>query len=184
MKRRIDEVIIVEGKDDESAVKNAVDAETLITHGYAINENVWLLIEKANKGPGIIVFTDPDYAGDLIRKRIEKRFPEAKHAYLPREEATKAGDIGIENAAAESIIEALSMARCKTAETDNPFTIDDLIYFDLSGSKQSKSRRDKLGKALGIGYGNTRTFLSRLNHYGITREEFFRHGKALFTCDN
>jgi ribonuclease M5 len=184
MPQRIEEIIVVEGRDDERAVKSAVIAETIATHGYGISERTWALIEKAYLGPGIIVFTDPDYAGETIRKRIEERFPNAKHAYLSREEATKGGDIGIENAAAESICEALQKVKYRKGSELNVFTMDDLLFFKLVGAEQAGIRRDKLGKSLGIGYGNTKTFLNRLNHYGITREEFFHHGQALFTDDH
>ena len=60
----------------------AVDAVTIETHGFGIREETWQLIEKAYQTKGIIVFTDPDTAGEQIRRRIMKRFPEAKEAFL------------------------------------------------------------------------------------------------------
>ena len=93
----IKEVIVVEGRDDEQAVGRAVEASTIATHGFGIAKKTWELIEKAYQERGIIVFTDPDFAGEQIRKRITEKFPEAKQAYLTQEEAWKAGDIGIEN---------------------------------------------------------------------------------------
>lgn len=180
MTKRIEEIIIVEGRDDESAVRAAVQAEIITTHGYGISQETWDRIDKAYNGPGIIVFTDPDHAGELIRKRIAGRYPAAKHAHLTREEARKAADIGIENASPESIREALSKARCHERDRKDAFSAEDLARFDLLGSGRSRERRDKLGRSLGIGYGNAKTFLSRLNSYGITREEFYRHGEALF----
>ena len=47
-----------------------------------------------------------------------------------------------------------------------------MIYFKLTGDSNSKARRIELGKELGIGYGNANQMLSRLNNYGITKEEF------------
>ena len=59
-------------------------------------------MEKAYREKGIIVFTDPDFSGEEIRRKITARFPEAKQAYLPLEEATRDGDIGVENASPEA----------------------------------------------------------------------------------
>ncbi len=180
MKPRIDKIVIVEGRDDENAVKAAVDAEVIVTSGFSISRNTWELIEKAYKGPGILIFTDPDYAGENIRKRIAERFPNCSHAYLSKEEARKDSDIGIENATAESIIRALKKA-VVLSKHESIFTTEDLLRFDLIGSPLSAAKRDRIGRALGIGSCNAKTFLARLNSFGISREEFYRNGQALFT---
>ena len=52
------------------------------------------------------------------------------------------------------------------------FTGADLIRAGISGDAGASSRRAKLGAALGLGFANAKTFLKRLNHYGVTREEF------------
>lgn len=107
---KIREILVVEGRDDTAAIKKSVDAITIETHGYGITNKTWKLIEEAYNGPGIIVFTDPDHAGEQIRRRIMEKFPEARQAFLDRNAATKKGDIGIENADPESIREALRKA--------------------------------------------------------------------------
>ena len=184
MNQRIEQIIVVEGRDDESAVKAAVDAQVIVTSGFGISKETWKRIEKAYNGPGIIIFTDPDFAGESIRRRIEERFPGSRHAYLDREDARKNLDIGIENASAESILTALEKAKFTITEDGDLFNMDDLLSFGLAGTAQSAHWRSRMGKALGIGYCNTKTFLARLNGYGITREEFYRHGQALFAGDS
>ena len=168
----IKETIVVEGKDDEAAVKRAVNCEVIITRGFGISEATFKRIEYAAQTTGVILFTDPDFAGERIRERISKRVKNCKHAFLSREDAELKGNIGIENATPESIIEALSKVRTLKAFTENLFTKQDLIAFDLEGFQDSAMRRNLLGKKLGIGYCNAKQFLNRLNHYGITREEF------------
>ena len=168
----IKEVIVVEGRDDVAAVKRAVDAETITTHGFGITKETMKRIKFAKERRGVIIFTDPDFAGERIRKNIASKIPGCKHAFLPREEATKDGDIGIENATPESIRAALSKVRCKVDEKRDEFKKIDLIRNDLEGTQNASKRRDRLGKILGIGYGNSKQFLNRLNNYGITREEF------------
>ena len=110
--KRIDEIIVVEGRDDTAAIRRSVDAVTIETHGYGIRPSTWEVIDKAYKSKGIIIFTDPDTAGEQIRRRLADRYPEAKHAFLDRSLAEKDGDIGIENASPESIVAALEKARC------------------------------------------------------------------------
>lgn len=168
----IKEIIIVEGRDDEAAVKRAVEAETIATHGFGISAETFARIDKAYTERGIIIFTDPDFAGEKIRKRLSERFPEGKHAFLPREEASRDGDIGIENAGPESIREALNRARAAIADRRAEFRREDMQEYGLAGAAGAAERRDKLGKRLGIGYGNSKVFLSRLNQYGIERHEF------------
>lgn len=168
----VKEVIVVEGRDDTAAIKRALDAETIETHGYGIRRQTWELIEKAYREKGIIIFTDPDFAGNEIRKKLSKKFPDAGQAYLSRKDATKAGDIGIENADPDSIIEALEKAHYTLEEKREEFTIQDMAQFGLAGGTEAAARRDRLGKKLGIGYSNSKQFLKKLNQYGITREEF------------
>ena len=211
----IEEIIIVEGRDDTAAIKQSVDAVTIETHGYGIRPDTWDTIAKAHQEKGIIVFTDPDHAGEQIRRRILERFPDAKEAFLDRGLAEKDGDIGIENASPESIRQALQKAHCtisgagiagadagagiagadtvaKGADTSadsthrksgEVFTSDDMFRWGLSGSEGSSERRARLGNALGIGFANSKTFLQRLNRFGITRDEIEQELKngSLFT---
>ena len=173
---KIKEIIIVEGRDDTAAIKKSVDAVTIETHGYGITEKTWSLIEKAYREKGIIVFTDPDHAGRQIRQPLMKRFPDAKEAFLDRSDAEKNGDIGIENASSESIRSALEKAHCLLEESvgGQEFTIDDMVAAGLVGQADSALRRQFAGKSLGIGYSNGKSFLQKLNKFGITKEELYK----------
>lgn len=168
----IKEIIVVEGRDDVTAVKRAVDAELITTGGFGFPKGVMERIKEAQKRRGIIIFTDPDFAGEKIRKKIAAEVPGCKHAFLPREEAKKDGDIGIENATPKSIRAALERVRTERTEKRNEFSQKDLLLNGLIGNDEASFKRDKMGQILGIGYGNAKQFLSRLNNYGVTREEF------------
>ena len=171
-KLRVREVIVVEGRDDTNAVLRAIDGMTIETHGFGIRKETWDLLEKAYEDKGLIIFTDPDYSGEEIRRKLTARFPEAGQAFLTRKEAEKKGDIGIENAAPEDIAEAIRKAHYTDRAGGNTFTEDDLFDAGLTGLADSKERRQKLGQALGIGYGNAKGFLKKLNQFGISREDF------------
>lgn len=170
----IKEVIVVEGRDDITAVKRAIDAELIAVGGFGINRKVLERIKEAQKRKGVIVLTDPDFAGEKIRNIIRKRVPDAKHAYIAREDGTRAkdGNIGVENASPEVIIRALEEAKITVEEKREEFVISDLVFFKLSADPNAKVRRELLGKELSIGYGNANQLLSRLNNYGVTKEEF------------
>ena len=168
----IKEVIVVEGRDDITAVKQAVDAELIAVGGFGINAKVIERIKEAQKRKGVIVLTDPDFAGEKIRSIIAKRVKGIKHAYIAQEDGMKGDNIGVENATPEVIIEALKRAKSSEEDRVNFYNSQDMFYFKLTGQDDSKKRRIMLGKILGIGYGNANQMLSRLNNYGITKEEF------------
>ena len=168
----IKEVIVVEGKMDILAVKRAVEADLIITDGFHLRKGTLEAIEGAYNKRGIIILTDPDPAGERIRRFLTKRFPEAKHAFIPLEEASAEGDIGVEQASPEAIREALSKVRTSALEPRSIFSAKDLVLHDLTGAKDAAARRGALGRILGLGAANAKVFLRRLNGYGITREEF------------
>ena len=167
----IKEVLVVEGKMDVVAIDKAVEADCIITEGFNLKPQALDSIAKAYQKRGIIIMTDPDSAGERIRRFLTKRFPEAKHAFIPKEDATANNDIGIEQASPEAIRTALAKVRTMDWEPTNNFTGADLLKAGISGSPAASEKRAKLGAVLGIGYANAKTFLQRLNHYGITRQE-------------
>lgn len=171
-KLKVQEVIVVEGRDDTNAVLRAIDGITIETHGFGIKKETWELLEKAYREKGLILFTDPDHSGEEIRKKLRERFPESRQAFLTRDEAEAKGDIGIENASPQSITEAISKARYTARKEKDIFTEDDLYESGLLGRSDSRQMRQALGAALGIGYGNGRTLLKKLNMFDIRREDF------------
>lgn len=179
MKKRIKEVIIVEGRDDTAAIGKAVDAVTIETHGFGMPDHIWPIIDKAYAEKGIIVFTDPDYAGEKIRRKIMEKYPACKQAFLPKGKALKKGNIGVENAKPEDIMEALENAHCTNTEQSDLYTKEDLFRYGLVGTDTAKEKREKLGNLLSIGYGNSKTFLKKLNQFQISREEFLEKLKEI-----
>ncbi len=172
----INEVIVVEGKDDTVAIRRAVEAETIETGGSAIGEEVLRRIELAAARRGVIIFTDPDHAGERIRKIVAARVPGCKHAFLPQEEATYKGDIGIENASPASIKRALAAVRSEIPAGEAPegqvVTWQALMEAGLIVHPEAASRRLAVGKLLGIGYANGKQFHKRCAMFRITPEEF------------
>lgn len=182
-KIKIKEAIIVEGRDDEARVKQSLDAMIIVTHGFGIKEETWKLIDKAYREKGVIIFTDPDHAGEMIRRKIEKRCPKALHANLSREKARKNKDIGVENASSEDILTAILSAKSKKSETqgksllsnnsqsENSLSPEDIYALGICGGEGAKIRRERLCDKLGIGYTNAKGFIKRANDFGISKKD-------------
>lgn len=198
-KIRIEQAVIVEGRDDESVVRRACDAMVIVTHGFGISKETWELISKAYQEKGIIILTDPDYSGEEIRRKISGRFPGAWQANVPRERSEKNGDIGIENASPEDVQRALLLARRPAARGAGaehggrgchvesaapsgagdsraaaPVTLAELEALGLDGVTGARVLRTRAAAKLGIGNCNVKTFLRRVNAFGITAEELRR----------
>jgi ribonuclease M5 len=179
-KIKIKEIIVVEGKDDVSAVKAAVDAEVITTGGLGLGSKKLDLIKKASESRGVIILTDPDFPGKKIRNIVSENLSNVKHAYICRKDALKNGNVGVENASPEIIIQALKSARAVTFSEVNIFSQNDLLMNGLSGHPNSSKKRELLGDFLMIGHCSGKQLLKRLNAYGISRDDF---DKALELTD-
>jgi ribonuclease M5 len=171
---KIKEIIVVEGKDDTTAIKRAVDADTIETNGSAISTETLEKIKLAQQARGVIVLTDPDFPGQRIRQIISDYVPNCKHAFIPKEAAIhKHGKgVGVEHASIQAIQEALKEAHIMNEEVVEAITREDLITAGLVGGTGAKERREKLGKLLKIGYTNGKQLYKRLLIFQISKEEF------------
>ncbi|NMD72181.1 ribonuclease M5 [Bacillus sp. DNRA2] len=171
---KIKEVIVVEGKDDTTAIRRAVDADTIETNGSAINEETIEKIKLAQMTRGVIVLTDPDFPGEKIRHTITQHVPGVKHAFINKAEAIARNGkgLGVEHASIEVIIQALSQAHEMHDGIKEIITQDDLVDAGLIGGSGAKERREQLGKLLKIGYTNGKQLHKRLMMFQISAAEF------------
>jgi ribonuclease M5 len=168
----IKEIIVVEGKDDTAAIHRAVEADTIETGGSAIGTAVLQRITLAMERRGVIIFTDPDHAGERIRKIVAAKVPGCKHAFITQQQAVYNGDIGVENASVETIREALANLKTEYEGAVSELTLTDLMEAGLLHHPEAASRRLEVGKTLGIGYCNGKQFFKRCAMFQISREEF------------
>lgn len=177
MKERISQVLVVEGRDDTANLKRFYEVDTYETRGSAISDEDLERIARLQELRGVIVFTDPDYNGERIRKRIMQAVPTAKHAFLKQHEAmpkskTKGCSLGIEHASFEDLKKALSSVRGDDKkETNFDIGQKDLVGLGLLMGADSRKRREYLGEALRIGYCNGKQLLKRLELFGVTLME-------------
>ena len=171
---KISQVIVVEGRDDTANLKRYFDVETYETRGSAVNDQDIERIQRLHELHGVIVFTDPDFNGERIRRMIMTAIPTVQHAFLKRDEAvpeskSKGRSLGIEHASYEDLKTALAQVT-EQFENENEFDISrgDLIRLGFLAGADSRKRREYLGEQLRIGYSNGKHLLKRLELFGIT----------------
>lgn len=181
---KIEEIVVVEGRDDTQAVKKAVQCETIETHGFGLSEEMWKSLDTAYANKGLIILTDPDHAGYEIRRKIKSRYPDSKEAFMPRDKARMGTNIGVENAKPEAIREVLMKVKSeKRTSSEQTPQITEKMFAEagLEGQSGSRKRRECVADKLGVAYGNSKALLSRINSFGITVEEF---NEAVRAIDN
>ena len=163
---KIKEAIVVEGRYDKNTLSQIVDAPILETAGFGIfkDKKQLSLLRRVAQTRGLIVFTDSDGAGFVIRNHLKSVIPAQylKHAYIPdiygkerRKSAPgKEGKLGVEGMSPEVIIEALRRAGA-TIEGESSvgcheITKQDMMELGLSGGADSGAKRSALMKRLDL----------------------------------
>lgn len=163
------EVILVEGRYDKNTLSQVVHATILETSGYGIfsDKQKLQLIRRLAKAQGVIILTDSDNAGFLIRNHLKGQVPEGRilHAYIPdrpgkerrKQASSKEGKLGVEGMDAETLLTALRRAgatfRGREAAGEGEtrkLTKAHLYEAGLSGGPDSKARRHMLFKQLDL----------------------------------
>ncbi len=156
--------IIVEGRYDKQRLDNIIEAQVLTTDGFGLFNNTEkrrLFCKLAEKTP-IIVLTDSDGAGKLIRARITSYIPPARliHLYTPRIEGKERrkdapsaegilGVEGMENDLLRRLLEPYAVPDA-SARTENPLSKTDLYTDRLTGTPDAAARRNALALQLGL----------------------------------
>ncbi len=166
---KIREAIVVEGRYDKNTLSQVVDALILETAGFGIFKDRprMALLRRAAERQGLVVLTDSDGAGFLIRSRIKSAIPGQylKHAYIPdvygkerrKKQGGREGKLGVEGMSPQVLEEVLRRAGATFLEEDPPeakktppLTKADLAAAGLSGGPGSGERRQELLKKLNL----------------------------------
>lgn len=163
---KIREAIVVEGRYDKNTLSQIVDAPILETSGFGIfkDKQQMALLRRVAEKRGLIVFTDSDGAGFVIRNHIKSAIPGKylKHAYIPdilgkekRKSAPgKEGKLGVEGMSREIILESLRRGGATIEGEDAPqtrqITKQDLIELGFSGGPDASAKRLQLLKKLNL----------------------------------
>lgn len=188
MKPRIQEVIVVEGRYDRNTLSQVVDATIVETGGFSVfndREKLAFLRRLAEKR-GVILLTDPDGAGFVIRNYLKGAIPpqQLKQAYIPdmagkekrKRHPGKEGKLGVEGMSPQVLLETLR--RCgatfvgeKSAEPAAALSKADLLDKGLIGPGSAQRRQQLLQKLQLPGHLSPNAMLEVMNLL-MTREEF------------
>lgn len=191
---KLSQPVIVEGKYDVIKLSNILDALIIKTDGFGIfkdSEKQRLIRRLANE-KGIIVLTDSDSAGFVIRNFISSCVPKDKiiNVYIPdifgkekrKTERSKEGKLGVEGVPESVILEALRKAGVTASVTDEKrrlITNVDLYEYGLSGRENSGRKRKKLLAALSLPERMSTSSLVKILNSFVTYEEFIEKVKEI-----
>lgn len=186
-KIKLTEAVIVEGKYDKIKLSNILDAFIIETNGFGIFKDKAKLsfIKKLAKERGIIILTDSDHAGFMIRNYISSGVPkeQIKNVYIPdafgkekrKTTPSKEGKLGVEGMTKEVILESLSKAGVTSEYSvcTDPVTTVDFYDLGLTGGVGSKAKRKALCAALDLPeFLSTSSLISCINNF-MSKEEFY-----------
>ena len=180
-KIKLTEAVIVEGKYDKIKLSNILDAFIIETNGFAIfkDKSKLSFIKKLAKERGIIILTDSDHAGFMIRNYISSGVPkeQIKNVYIPDVfgKEKRKGKLGVEGVTKEVILASFEKAGVSSTSSvcDNPITTVDFYDLGLTGGANSKAKRKAVCKALDLPeFLSTSSLISCINNF-MTKEEFF-----------
>lgn len=170
---KVDGIVVVEGRDDKTALKRVIDANIYILNGMSgINKKKIDDLKKLSEKNKIYLLTDPDHAGNKIRNILNQNIPDIINLYANKTDCDKNKDIGVENLSDEKIIEIFENIRYKREERQDIFNFSDILDNKLTNNENASIRRRLLCEILSIGNLNSKQLLKNLNTLNITREEF------------
>ena len=187
---RVKEVVVVEGRYDKNTLLQVVDAVVLETSGFGIFNDAQKqkLLRSMAEARGLVVLTDPDGAGFVIRNFIKSCVPpeRLKQAYVPdicgkekrKARPSREGKLGVEGMRAETLIEALRRAGACLEDTERgeyaqKITKADLYRLGLSGRENSAKKRAELISELDLPEHMSADALLDVLNATMSREEFF-----------
>jgi len=186
----IREAILVEGRYDKNTLSQIVDTAIFQTNGFGImNDKAQLaLLRTVARKRGLIIFTDADGAGFVIRNFLKGAIPpeQLKHAYTPdilgkerrKDKPGKEGKLGVEGMDPEILLEALRRAGAtfeaeECRNSDSRITKVDLCQWGFSGGQDSSAKRAQLLKHLKLPEHMSANALLQTLNILYSREELF-----------
>ena len=167
--RKIKEVIVVEGRYDKNTISQVVDATVVTLGGFSVfnNKEKLAFLRRLAEERGLIVLTDSDGAGFVIRNYLKGALPKdrVKQAYIPdihgkerrKRHAGKEGKLGVEGMKPEVLLAALERAGATFLDGEEecvpakePITKADLFALGLTGGPDSAAKRQALLKKLDL----------------------------------
>ena len=175
MKKSLNGILVVEGKEDASYLSNYIDSEIVTVQGYEIPEET---IEYL-KNKKVIIFTDPDAAGKKIREKLNSSICDAFNVEIDIKKCTRGSKNGVAECEIGEIMEKLEPYFVEKVCRTPIFTTSDLYNL---GVINNKDLRAYVCQTLSLGRCNNKLLLKRLNLCNIQLDELkkvvenYKHG--------
>ena len=186
---KVDQIVIVEGKYDKIKLSSIIDGIIIETEGFGIfkNKEKQKLIRKLAEKKGVVILTDSDSAGFVIRNFITSIVPNEyiTNVYIPdifgkekrKTVPSKEGKLGVEGIDKEILLKAFEKAGILSSETPenrDPITKIDLFEAGLTGGQNSAEKRKEVLKKLDMPQLLTTNSMLEILNTMMSREEFMR----------
>lgn len=166
----MDKIFVVEGKSDVNKIKSVIPhARVITTGGFSFGKALIDELYKLSLNNEIILFLDPDYAGESIRNIIAKKVKNVKHIYTRPELCQNGAKIGVEHLSTCELKKALEhIVTFSTKNNKLNITYYDLFVLGLTGGVDSKKMRNEICNKLQIRCRNANDFLTKINLLDFT----------------
>jgi len=167
-------VFVVEGKHDSNRLKEIYPGiVTVETNGSAVDSEQVNFLKSLDDTHDIVLFLDPDHAGERIRRILSRELSHIYHAFIDQKDGISKNHkkIGIEHASNEVIKKALEDMKVVIAKSTSDITHAFLFEMRLNGHKDSKLKRELVAQKLGLGHVNGKTLYHRLRMFNKTQKD-------------
>ena len=187
---KIKEAIIVEGKYDKIKLSNFIDGLIITTDGFGVfkNKEKQALIRHLAQTRGLLILTDSDGAGFVIRNFLKGTVPpdKIKNAYIPdifgkekrKDKPSKEGKLGVEGISEKILSDAIAKSgvECELSDgyikSEKQITKSDLFEYGLTGTTNASENRDRLKQALNLPHNMTSNSILDVLNCIMTKDEF------------
>ena len=195
---KIKEAIIVEGKYDKIKLSNFIDGLIITTDGFGVfkNKEKQALIRRLAQTRGLLIITDSDGAGFVIRNFLKGAVPpdKIKNAYIPdifgkekrKDKPSKEGKLGVEGISEKILCDAIAKSGVECELSDGyiksakEITKADLFEYGLTGTQNASENRDKLKQALNLPHNMTSNSILDVLNCIMTKDEFISLCEKIF----
>ena len=168
-------LIVVEGPQDANLIRQIADIPVVITRGKYISRETILFLKEVNKTRKILILTDPDGPGKLIKEKLNHELNDTINIDIDNKRCRKKNKVGVAYCNKEYLEGLLGEYIEKEPQNSNKISVQDLLNLGLTGDG-SKNLRNKIGSSLNLGTNlSTKAFIERLNILGIGVEDLNKY---------
>lgn len=171
MKNYVNGFLIVEGYADKAFLSSFLDCEVVVLEGFAIPRGTILYIKELSKTLTPILLTDPDEAGQIIRKRVCELINNVNNVIIEFKNRKNYKKHGVAECDKETILKYLKPHLTTTKPEEGNITLQDI--YELENVFGVNVKRD-ISTAFNLGETNTKTMIKRINYLNIKKEEIIR----------